>query len=227
MRKVDRAELALDGEQAVASGALAAPKPPRRPSTPAGALKVLMDGNRRYVAGKIRSLDYNRLGDRIAETQKPLAAIIACADSRISPSVIFDLGLGHVFVSRVAGNIIDTGALGSTEYAVAVLGVHLVMVLGHSDCGAVKAAIEVANGKKAYPAKEYGAIGQVVDGIVGPVRGLPRSQRTLQGAIAANARAQAQRLAGRGPIISSAVRSGQIQVVAAVYDIRSGGVSLV
>jgi carbonic anhydrase len=219
--------VALGAEQIVASDALAAPKPPRRPSTPAGALKVLMDGNQRYVAGKIRSLDYNRLGDRIAETQKPLAAIITCADSRISPSVIFDLGLGHVFVSRVAGNIVDTGTLGSTEYAVAVLGVHLVMVLGHSNCGAVKAAIEVANRKKTYPAKKYGAIGKVVDGVVGPVRGLPKSQRTLPKAIAANARAQAQRVSGRGPIISSAVRSGQIQVVAAVYDIRSGRVSLV
>jgi carbonic anhydrase len=190
-------------------------------------LKVLMDGNRRYVAGEVKSLDYNRLGDRIAETQKPLAAIITCADSRVSPSVIFDVGLGHVFVSRVAGNIMDAGTLGSTEYAVAVLGVHLVMVLGHSNCGAVRAAIEVANGKRTYPAKKYGAIGQVVDEVVGPVRGLPPSQRTLPRAIAANARAQAQRVAGRRPIISSALSSGQIQVVAAVYDIGSGRVSLV
>jgi carbonic anhydrase len=219
--------VALGAEHVVASDALAAPKPPRRPGTPAEALKVLIEGNRRYVAGKIRSLDYNRLGNRIAETQKPLAAIVTCADSRISPSVIFDLGVGHVFVSRVAGNIMDTGTLGSTEYAVAVLGVHLVMVLGHSNCGAVKAAIEVANGKKTFPAKKYGAIGRVVDPIIGPVRSLPRSQRTLARAITANAQAQALAIAGRRPIISSAVRSGQIQVVPAVYDIRTGRVSLV
>jgi carbonic anhydrase len=218
---------ALGAEQMVPSEALAASKPPRRPSTPAGTLKVLMDGNARYVAGKIRRVDYNRLGDRIAETQKPLAAIITCADSRLSPSVIFDLGLGNVFVSRVAGNSIDPGTLGSTEYAVAELGVHLVMVLGHSNCGAVKAAIAVANGKKKFPAKKYGAIGQVVNAVVGPVRTVPRSQRTLPRSIAANARAQALHVAGRGPIISSAVRSGQIQVVAAVYDIRTGRVSLV
>ncbi len=218
---------ALGAEQMVASEALAAPRPPRRPSSPAGALKVLMDGNGRYVKGRIRSIDYNRLGDRIAETQKPLAAIITCADSRISPSVIFDLGLGNVFVSRVAGNSMDAGTLGSTEYAIAELGVHLVMVLGHSNCGAVKAAIAVANGKKTFPPKKYGAIGQVVNAVVGPVRTLPRSQRTLQRSIAANARAQARRIAGRRPIISAAVQSGQIQVVAAVYDIRSGRVSLV
>jgi carbonic anhydrase len=218
---------ALGAEQLVATQALAAPRPPPRPRTPAATLKVLMEGNRRYVAGKIRAIDYNRLGDRIAETQKPLAAIITCADSRISPSVIFDLGLGNVFVSRVAGNSLDPGTLGSTEYAVAVLGVHLVMVLGHSNCGAVKAAIEVANGTKTYPAKKYGAIGEFVDAIVGPVRALPRSRRTVPRSISVNARAQARRFATRRPIIKPAVDSGQIRVVAAVYDIGTGRVSLV
>jgi carbonic anhydrase len=123
------------GETELVAEAGAAIKPQPRPKTPDGVLRALMAGNRRYVSGKIRQVDYNRLGDRIAETQKPLAAIITCADSRISPSVIFDLGLGNVFVSRVAGNSIDAGTLGSTEYAVAVLGVQLVVVLAHSDCG--------------------------------------------------------------------------------------------
>src|SRR5437016_4136505 len=108
----------------------------RRSAPPCGVLRrPLCSGD-----GWLSSVD--RLGDRIAETQKPLAAIVTCADSRISPSVIFDLGLGNVFVSRVAGNSIDVGSLGSTEYAVAVLGVHLVMVLGHSNCGAVRGALE-------------------------------------------------------------------------------------
>lgn len=206
--------------------ALANPRPPR-PRTPAQALQALMSGNRRYVSGNIRSIDYNRLGDRIAETQKPIAAIVACADSRVSPPAIFDLGEGNIFVSRVAGNSVDVGTLGSTEYAVAVLGVLLVMVLGHSNCGAVKAAIEVANGKKSYPRSKYGSIGAVVQPAVAPVRALPRGQRTLPRAIAANARAQARRFAATGPIIRPAVASGKVQVVAAVYDIRSGRVSLV
>jgi carbonic anhydrase len=202
-------------------------KPPPRPKTPAGVLRVLMAGNRRYMRGKIKRLDYNRLGDRIAETQKPLAAIVTCADSRISPSVIFDLGLGNVFVSRVAGNSMDVGTLGSTEYAVGVLGVHLVMVLGHSNCGAVKAAIEVANGTKTYPPKKYGAIGPVIDAIVGPVKTIPPAHRTVNRSIVVNARAQARRIAARGPIIKPAIASGQIRVVAAVYDIATGRVSLV
>lgn len=221
------AAAALGAEELGLVQAAARPRPPKRPKTPAGVLRVLMEGNRRYMQGKIKRLDYNRLGDRIAETQKPLAAIVTCADSRISPSVIFDLGLGNVFVSRVAGNSMDVGTLGSTEYGVGVLGVHLVMVLGHSDCGAVKSAIEVANGTKTFPPKKYGAIGPVIDAIVGPVKTIPPARRTVDRSIIVNARAQARRIAARGPIIKPAIESGQIRVVAAVYDIASGRVSLV
>jgi len=105
------------------------PREPTAPRTPQEALRALIDGNERYASGKRRTVDYNRLGDRIAETQRPFAAIIACADSRVSVSAIFDLAPGHVFVSRVAGNSIDRAVLGSTEFAVAELGVRLVMVL--------------------------------------------------------------------------------------------------
>jgi carbonic anhydrase len=132
-----------------------------------------------------------------------------------------------VFVSRVAGNSADAGTLGSTEYAVAVLGVRLVMVLAHSDCGAVKAAIKVAAGKESFPPDTFGAIGEVVGAIVGPVRSLPPARRTLARATVVNAQAQAKRFAARGPIIKPAVASGRIRVVAALYDIGSGRVSLV
>jgi carbonic anhydrase len=206
--------------------ASANPRPPR-PKTPAQALQALQEGNRRYASGNSRSLDYNRLGDKIAETQKPFAAIIACADSRVSPPVIFDVGEGNIFVSRVAGNSVEPGTLGSTEYAVAELGVVLVMVLGHSDCGAVKAAIGVVNGTASFPRRKFGAIGSVIQPVVGPVRALPPKRRTLPQAIAANARAQAERIAGTGPIVQPAVAAGRVGVVAAVYDIGSGQVSIV
>jgi carbonic anhydrase len=220
------------GAATLASGVIEVPDAsansrPRRPSTPAQALQALQTGNGRYVSGNIRSIDYNRLGDRIAETQKPFAAIIACADSRLSPPAVFDVGDGNIFVSRVAGNSVDVGTLGSTEYAVAELGVLLVMVLGHSNCGAVKAAIQVAGGKASFPPRTFGAIGAVIKPVVGPVRALPPKRRTLPRSIAANARAQANRLAATGPIIKPAVASGRLQVVAAVYDIRSGRVTVV
>jgi carbonic anhydrase len=206
---------------------VSAAPPPARPSTPAQALQALLAGNRRYVGGNIKSLDYNRLGNRIAETQKPFAAIIACADSRVSPPDIFDVGQGNIFVSRVAGNSIDSGTLGSTEYAVKKLHVLLVMVLGHSNCGAVSAAIEIANGTATFPRQKYGAIGTVIRPIMGPVRAIPRQRRTLPRCVAANARAQAARFAATGPIIAPEVGSGHIRVVAAVYDIRTGAVSVV
>ena len=195
---------------------------PARPRTPGQALQALMAGNRRYVNGKIKRVDYNRLGNRIAETQKPFAAIIACAATLcISPPDIFDVGAGNIFVSRVEDKL-DPGTLGSTEYAVAKLHVLLVMVLGHSNCGAVEAAIEVANGTASFPRKKYGAIGTVIRPIDSPVRAIPRRQRTLPRCVAANAKAQAARFASTGPIIAPEVRSGHIQVVAAVYAFRTG-----
>lgn len=197
------------------------------PKTPDEALRVLMRGNRRYRRGDLELRDYTPVGDRIAETQEPFAAIITCADSRVAPVLVFDLGRGNLFVSRIAGNSVDTGTLGSTEYAIAVLGVKIVMVLGHSDCGAVKAAIAVANGTASYPADRYGAIGAFVDLVVPTVSALPPAERTLDRSIAANAAAQAQKLAASTPIVKPAVDAGDVRVVAAVYDIATGRVSLV
>jgi carbonic anhydrase len=210
-----------------------AKKKPRRgrrgphPKTPDDALATLMKGNKRYRKGKLELRDYSPVGEDRAHKQMPFAAIITCADSRLSPTLIFDLERGNIFVSKVAGNSIDTGTLGSTEYAVKVLGVKLIMVLGHSDCGAVKAGIGVANGTADYPRDTYGEIGAVVDRLVPPISALPPEQRTVDNCIAVNARAQAAEIASRGPIVQPAVASGQIKVVAAVYDIGSGKVNLV
>jgi carbonic anhydrase len=196
------------------------------PANPEEALSLLIEGNRRHRAGKVELRDHSPAEDR-ASGQMPFAAIISCADSRVSPTLIFDVERGNIFTSKVAGNVIDSGTLGSTEFAVKVLGVRLVMVLGHSDCGAVKAAIEVANGTADYPPDTYGAIGEVVGKVVPPVEGVPREERTLVRCISANARAQADEIASREPIIKPAIAAGQIDVVAATYDIGSGEVSLI
>jgi carbonic anhydrase len=196
------------------------------PKTPDDAIKVLRDGNRRFVKGQLKLKDFSPVGERIASSQKPFAAIITCADSRISPSLVFDIHLGNLFVSRIAGNTVDIGVLGSTEYAVAVLGVKVVLVLGHSNCGAVKAAIDVANGKTSYPRNKYGAIGAFVNLIVPAVKSLPRNRRTAPRVTTVNAERQAEMLAKKGPIIAKAVKSGQIKVISGVYDIGSGRVNL-
>lgn len=197
------------------------------PKTPAEALRILQAGNRRYRQGKLSLRDYSPVGERRASEQKPFAAIITCADSRISPELVFDVERGNIFVSRIAGNSIDSGTLGSTEYGIAVLGVKLVMILGHSDCGAVKAAIGTVTEGKTYPSSKYGAIGEVVDLLVPTVKSLPADERTLARCVPANAIAQAQDLARRGPIIAPAIQSGSIEVVAGVYNIANGAVSIV
>jgi carbonic anhydrase len=197
------------------------------PKTPTEALRLLQAGNKRYRQGKLQLRDYSPVGERRAADQKPFGAIITCADSRISPELVFDVERGNIFVARIAGNSIDTGTLGSTEYAVAVLGVKLVMVLGHSDCGAIKAAISVVNDGKSYPASKYGQIGNVIDLLVPTVRSLPPKERHLGRCVPANAIAQASDLARRGPIIAPAVAAGKLRVVAGVYNIANGAVSVV
>jgi carbonic anhydrase len=198
-----------------------------RPTNPEEALDLLLEGNRRHQEGKLELRDYSPVGEDRASKQMPFAAIISCADSRVSPTLIFDVDRGNLFSSKVAGNIIDSGTLGSTEFAVKVLGVKLVMVLGHSDCGAVKAAIEAANGTSSYPPDTYGAIGEVVGKVVPPIQGLPSADRTLPHCISINARAQADEIASREPIIKQAIADHQIAVVAAAYDIATGKVSLI
>lgn len=185
-----------------------------------------MEGNRRHREGRLELHDHSPVGDERASRQMPFAAIVSCADSRVSPTLIFDVERGNLFSSKVAGNTIDSGTLGSTEFAVKVLGVKLVMVLGHSNCGAVTAAIDLANGAASYPPEEYGAIGEVVDRIVPSIRGLAEPDRTVPACVELNAAAQAADLAARGPIIRPAVDAGQIMVVAAVYDLETGGVSV-
>lgn len=199
---------------------------PPAPKTPGEAIRLLQAGNWRYRREKLQLRDYSPVGERVASEQKPFAAIITCADSRISPELVFDVERGNIFVSRIAGNSIDDGTLGSTEYAVAVLGVKVVMVLGHTDCGAVKAAIEVVNNGKSYPESEYGAIGSFVDLLVPMVESLPPEERHLRRCVTANAIGQAQQLSNRGPIIGPAIAAGKIRVVAGVYNIANGFVSV-
>lgn len=198
----------------------------QRPATPNAALKALMEGNARYRKGLWSRRDYSPVGERRASSQKPFAAILTCADSRVSPPLVFDVERGNLFSAQVAGNAMDPGTLGSIEYAVAVLAVPLVMVLGHSDCGAVQAAMGVAAGTASYPPEQYGAIGAVVDRVVPAVQTLEPAERTLERCIDRNANVQAQLLRATNPIIAPRVADGRLRVVGAVYDIATGRVEL-
>ncbi len=183
------------------------------------ALKDLLEGNERFVAGKTvnprRSpADFSKL----APAQAPDAVIVGCADSRVPPEILFDQGVGDLFVIRVAGNVVSGAGptvKGSIAYAVVVLGAPLVMVLGHSQCGAVKAALET---------KELG----LPDSIQDLVRMVSTNgDKDLDRAIAANVRAGVERVKRLEPTLTRYVETKRVKVVGAVYDLASGKVNLV
>lgn len=200
---------------------------PRAGLTADDALADLMAGNDRFVAGKTESPRRRPEDFRpLAAAQFPEAAIIACSDSRVPPEIMFDQGVGDLFVIRVAGNVIGgSGPVvkGSIEYAVAELKVPLVMVLGHSNCGAVKAAIEHIDQNDSLPGAINGLV-NLIKPAVEQVRGKPGDK--LDNAIAANVALGVERLQGLEPILAGPVAAGKVKVVGATYDLASGRVKL-
>ncbi len=200
--------------------------------TPAGlpanrVLDILVEGNKRFAEGKITHprrapADFKPL----ATGQNPIAAILSCSDSRVSPEILFDVGIGDIFAIRVAGNYVDgagSAVKGSVEYAIAELGVNLIMVLGHSQCGAVKAAIKHIHDNDALP----GAINDLVNNIKPAVlESEHQSGNPLENAIRANVRRGVARLANLEPIIAPRVKAGQLKVVGSTYDLANGKVEI-
>jgi carbonic anhydrase len=185
--------------------------------TPEAALQQLIDGNRRFAEGRLTSFteDLDILKSKTVDKQEPFAAVLSCADSRVPVELIFDQSIGHVFVTRVAGNIATTPIIASLEFGVAVLGTKAIMVLGHANCGAVKASIEA----KAVPGQIsalYAYIRPAVDQ-AGP---------DLEAAIKANAKIQAGLLRQSSPVLADHIKENQLKIVAGYYDLSSGKVTL-
>jgi carbonic anhydrase len=187
------------------------------PLNPDDALQSLMDGNRRFVERRLTSFqdDIDMLMQHTTEKQEPFASVLACADSRVPVEVVFDQSIGHVFVNRIAGNIATSEIIASVEYGAAVLGTRVFMVLGHGNCGAVKATISA----KPVP----GQISSLYSYIRPAVN---QANGDLDAAIAANAQIQAQVLRESSTVVAGLLKEGRIKVVAAVYDLGSGKVNL-
>ncbi|NWF82797.1 MAG: carbonic anhydrase [Bryobacteraceae bacterium] len=188
---------------------------------PEKALARLMEGNRRHVQHRERhpDMEVKRRHELATSGQHPFAIIIGCADSRVPPELVFDQGLGDMFVIRDAGNVVDEGILGSIEYAVEHLGVRLVMVLGHEKCGAVSAAI--AGGEA------HGHVKVVVDAIQPAVEESAKEPGDkVHNCVVANARRTARLIRESEPVLKSLASSGRNLVVAADYDLYSGKVEL-
>jgi carbonic anhydrase len=196
-------------------GCLAAPDA----GTPGETLTRLQAGNARFVAGRLEhpNLASERRSE-MAQGQRPSAVILTCADSRVPPELVFDQGLGDLFVVRVAGNVLNDQIIGSIEYAVTVLGSRLVVVLGHESCGAVAAARDTFAAAGQAP----GHIQSILESIrpaVEATRGQPLAATSL-----ANVRQAVDLLRASKPLLQARVADGSLQVVGANYELESGAV---
>jgi carbonic anhydrase len=191
--------------------------------TPDEALARLRAGNAKFVQGPdLCVAELARQRDRVAKGQLPWATVLACADSRVAPELLFGgVGPGELFVARNAGNMADTATMGSIEYGAAVLGVPLVLVLGHSSCGAVAAACEVVQKGARFP----GSIGPMVDAIVPAARAVSgRPGDMVDLAVRESALRTARQVATASPIVADLVAKGKVKVVAARYGLDDGRV---
>jgi carbonic anhydrase len=186
--------------------------------TPDAALTELMEGNKRFIAGKLTAHDHDLaiLKQHTAEKQEPFAAVLSCADSRVPVELVFDQSIGHIFVTRVAGNVITPEIIASLEYGAAVLGTKVILVMGHANCGAVSAAIK----SKEVP----GQISALFPHIQPAV---DQAGTNLEAATKANAKIQATLLSQASTVVSGMVKEGKLKVVAGYYDLGTGAVALI
>lgn len=190
---------------------------------PIEAIQRLLAGNTRFAAGQSTSDESTERRIAVAAAQHPFATVFCCIDSRVSPELIFDQGLGDLFVVRTAGQVLDRAVLGSLEFGVVEMGVNALVVLGHEHCGAVKAAMDALERQEAAPAEmEY-----LVEGLAQAVeRG-----RQLGGDVWNEAgRAQVQFVVARlraVPIMRLAIDAGRLAIVGAWYDLETGRVEII
>ncbi len=199
---------------------------------PDHALELLLEGNKKFAQqGMVKHLDQMASVKRrteLAKGQQPFAVIIACSDSRVSPEILFNKGLGEIFVIRVAGNIVGPHELGSVEYAVEHLGTKLVMVLGHERCGAVTATYNA----HLAGSKAEGNLGSLVEAIDPAVTttlangAKCQKEEIIDQCIHENVHFVAAQIEARSPILKEAVEKGSIKIVKAYYDLDNGKVSI-
>ncbi len=200
-----------------------APPKPQNVLSPDASLERLLKGNSRYVDGVALRHDFKHEREALVGGQNPYAAILSCADSRIAPEYAFDSGRGDLFVCRVAGNFATDEMIASMEYAVAVLGVPLILVLGHDKCGAVDAAIKSLKDDKALP----GHMPSLVTGIAPAVKAVSQQAGdTLGKAIRQNVIDNVGKLSSATPILSAAVEQKKLRVVGGVYELKDGRVEM-
>jgi carbonic anhydrase len=221
--------LALAGFGLAAGGALltidraAAAYGPTTSVTADQALANLKSGNAKYARSpEVCAADLAKRRTAVTMSQTPWATVVGCADSRVPPELLFGgLGLGELFVARNAGNMVDTATMGTIEYGAAVLGVPLIVVLGHERCGAVAAACDVVSKHATFP----GSIGPMVAAIVPAARAVKdKPGDFVDNAVRESARRTAVQVAVKSKIVADLVAAGKVKVLAARYDLDTGKV---
>ncbi|PMB04543.1 carbonic anhydrase [Fischerella thermalis CCMEE 5198] len=188
--------------------------------SPDAALQRLMEGNQRFVQHQPQYPDQSQARlQEVAQAQHPFATILSCADSRVPAEIIFDQGIGDIFDVRIAGNIATPEAIGSIEYAVALLNTPLLMVLGHERCGAVTAAVQ----NEPLPG-DISTFVKAIKPVVAKVKYQPGN--TVDNAVIANVHYQIQ-LLKRSPLLSERLQSGKLKIVGGRYDLDTGSVGII
>lgn len=221
---------ALRAFAAVAAGALTAPAFARSDCavftretqdqvSPDAALKRLQEGNARFVAGETMHCDLRRQVRETASGQAPFAAVVGCIDSRVPPELVFDQRIGDIFAARVAGNIVNDDILGSLEFATQLAGARLIVVLGHTECGAVKGAVDDAR-----LGHLTGLLAQIRPALTAlKYEGVPSSKdkALVQRVAERNVQDTVGRLE-RSPVLAGRIQAGQLKLAGAMHDVATG-----
>ncbi|UVL42518.1 carbonic anhydrase [Pseudomonas sp. B21-040] len=215
---------ALPGQLLHAAEKTAPPPKPQNAINPDMALQRLMEGNERYVSGTSKTHDFKAEREALVSGQNPFVSVLSCSDSRIAPEYAFDTARGDLFSIRVAGNFVTDEGLASLEYAIAVLGSPLILVLGHEDCGAINAGIKAVKDQTVFP----GHIPKLTDALKASIEKVLKESGSLPAnAVAQNVKDSVNKLKNASPILTDALSKGTLKIVGGIYRLASGKVDLV
>jgi len=195
--------------------------------TPSSAMELLMEGNKRFVDGRPVSRDLHQQVGDTGSGQYPFATVLSCIDSRVSSEIIFDQGIGDIFSIRIAGNFVNEDILGSMEFACKLAGTKVILVLGHTSCGAVKGACDHA--ELGNLTAMLSKITPAVDAVAEPADQSERnsSNLTFVNAVAQkNVEMTIERIKNESPVLNEMLQSGDIEIKGGMYDIHTGRISL-
>jgi len=215
---------ALPHQLLMAAEKTAPPPKPQNSISPDAALQRLMEGNERYVSGTSKTHDFKAEREALVTGQNPFVSVLSCSDSRIAPEYAFDTARGDLFSIRVAGNFVTDEGLASLEYAVAVLGSPLILVLGHEDCGAINAGIKAVKDHTVFP----GHIPKLTEALKGSIETVLKEPGSLPAnAVTQNVKDSVKKLKNASPLLTDALSKGTLKVVGGIYRLASGKVELI